>query len=118
MKEKIGLGLFYPAKSDLVLKGFTNTDWASCVDTKNSTSRYCMFLGPALISWKSKKQPFSSAESEYRAMTMGAREVDWLVKLLRELQVPQSQPVSFYSDSTAAIHIASNQIFHEKTKYI
>lgn len=106
---------------DLVLKGFTDADWASCIDTRKSTSGYCMFLGSSLISWKTKKQPtvsLSSAKSEYKAMAMGAREVDWLVKQLRELHTPQSQHVSLYCDSTAAIHIANNQVFHERTKHI
>ncbi|CAA7024600.1 unnamed protein product [Microthlaspi erraticum] len=80
-----------------------------------------MFLGPSLISWKSKKQQtvsHSSAESEYRAMEFAVHEIAWLVKLLREFQVHQPQPVAFYCDSIAAIHIANNAVFHERTKHI
>lgn len=49
-------------------------------------------------------------------MEMAVREIEWLVNLLKEFQVPQSQPVAFYCDSTAAIHIANNP--HERTKHI
>lgn len=121
LKGTIGLGLFYSATSDLILKGFADAYWSSCPDTRRSTYGNCMFLGPSLISWKSKKQQtasHSSAESEYRSMEMAVREIVWLVNLLKEFQVSQSQPVAFYCDSTAAIHIANNAIFHERTKHV
>lgn len=44
--------------------------------------------------------------------------VIWLRELLAELQSPQHGLVAFYCDSTAAIHIASNPVFHEHTKHI
>lgn len=120
LKGTIGLGLFYSSDSDLVLKGYTDADWGSCADTRRSTSGYCI-LGNTLISWESKKQQVashSSAESEYRAMEFGSREVIWLVNLLAELQAPQDGLIPYYCDSTAAIHIANNPVFHERTKHI
>ncbi|KAG7597976.1 Retrotransposon Copia-like N-terminal [Arabidopsis suecica] len=121
LKGSIGLGLFYSSDSDMVLKAFTDADWGSCKDSRRSTTGYCMFLGNSLISWKSKKQPtvsMSSAESEYRAMGFSVKEVIWLVNLLHELQVPQSKSVALFCDSTAAIHIANNAVFHERTKHL
>lgn len=121
LKGTIGFGLFYSSTSDLVLKGFTDADWGSYADTRRSTSGYCMFLGDALISWKSKKQDVvshSSAESEYRAMEFGSREVICLYHLLEDLQSPQDGPIAFYCDSTAAIHIVNNPVFHERTKHV
>ena len=119
LKGTVGKGLFYSATSDLVLKVFTDADWGSCADTRRSTSGYCMFLGSYLISWKSKKQntvSHSSAESEYRAMEFAVRETVWVVNLLKEFTAPQHQPVAFFCDSTTAIHIANNKVFHERTK--
>lgn len=80
-----------------------------------------LFLGNSLISWKSKKQDVashSSAESEYRAMSFAVKEVIWIVNLLNELQASETKPVAFYCDSTAAIHIANNPVFHERTKHV
>ena len=121
LKGTLGKGLFYSVHSDLLLKFFTDADWSTCADTRCSTSGWCMFLGPSLISWKSKKQDtvsHSSAESEYRAMDFAIREVAWLVKLLKEFLAPQEQPVAFFCDSTAEIHIANNDVFHERTKHL
>lgn len=121
IKGTVGNGLFYSADCDLTLQAFTDADWASCPDSRRSTSGFCMFLGQSLISWKSKKHQtasHSSAESEYRAMEFAVREVAWLVNLLREFQAPQTKSVPFFCDSTAAIHIANNVVFHERTKHV
>lgn len=49
-------GLFFPANTSLTLLAYSDADWAGCPDTQKSVSGWCMFLSPALIFWKSKKQ--------------------------------------------------------------
>jgi len=78
-------------------------------------------MGGCPISWKSKKQPtiaLSSAEAEYRSMRAVTAELSWLTRTLSELQVPSVLPIPVKSDSLAAIYIAKNPVFHERTKHI
>ena len=120
IKRTIGQGLFYSTSADLTLKGFADADWNSCRDSRRSTSGLSMFLGDSLISWRSQKQDTvscSSAEAEYRALSQASKEMVWLIKLVNDLKVRSPTPILF-SDSTAAIYIATNPVFHERTKHI
>ncbi|KAL3642758.1 hypothetical protein CASFOL_013573 [Castilleja foliolosa] len=120
IKKSPGLGVFYSSNSDLTLNAYSDADWASCPDTRRSTSGFCVFLGSSLISWKAKKQVTvsrSSAEAEYRSMALVASEITWLAQLLEDLQI-QVHKRNLFCDNHAAVQIASNPAFHERTKHI
>ncbi|KAJ6293717.1 hypothetical protein OIU76_021890 [Salix suchowensis] len=121
LKGTIGRGLVMSRNNHTNVMGYTDFDWAGNQLDRRSTIGYCMFVGGNLVSWKSKKQHVvarSSAEAEYRAMAAAACELVWLQSLLADMGCPSTTPMSLFCDNQAAMHIAKNPVFHERTKHI
>ena len=60
----------------------------------------------------------SSTEAEYHALANTTSELLWLWWLLKDLCVSTSSATPLYCDNQNAIHIAHNDVFHERTKHI
>lgn len=121
LKGTPGRGLLYTGHWHTRIECFSDADWAGCPVDRRSITGYCVFFGGNLISWKSKKQSIvsrSSAESEYRAMAQAACEVMWIYHLLDEVGLNVFLPAKLWCDNQAALHIASNPVFHQRTKHI
>ena len=121
IKKAPGQGILLPSTGSIELTAYCDADWARCKDTRRSITGYCVLLGDAPVSWKTKKQSTvarSSAEAEYRSMATTSCEVTWLKSLLNDLRVKQLNPIRMFCDNQAALHIANNPVFHERTKHI
>ena len=60
----------------------------------------------------------STAEAEYRSMSATTSDLEWISYILHDLHVPASLPYTLHCDNKAALYIADNPVFHEKTKHI
>ena len=109
------------SNKNTTLTTYCDSEWASCTHTRRSVTDYMVKFGDSLLTWKSKKQTTiskSSVEAEYRSMAARVSELIWIIGLMKELGVNLKLPIDIYSDSKAAIQIAVNLVYHEKTKYI
>jgi hypothetical protein len=73
-------GLHLPKNSSWKLVAYSDADWVGCLDTRRSTSRYCVFLGSNLVPGPRNDNTLSrsSAEAEYRGVANAVTEVSWL----------------------------------------
>ncbi|RDX72248.1 hypothetical protein CR513_48290, partial [Mucuna pruriens] len=113
IKKTPGQGLLYEEKGDTHISGYCDADWVGSPIDRRSTTSFCISIGGNVVSWKSK-----NAEAEYRAMTSATCELIWVKQLIQELKFTDVQSMKLYCDNQAALHTASNPVFHEKTKHI
>ena len=121
MKGAPGHGILYSNHGHNRLECFIDADWVGFKEDRKSTLGYFVFVRGNLVLWKSKKQSFvsrSSVEYEYRVMTQSACEIMWFYQLWAEVGIKTSVPAKLWCDNQSALHIASNPVFHERTKHI
>jgi hypothetical protein len=103
------------------LVGYCDSDLASDIDTRKSTTGALFFLGKSLVSWQSLKQrdvALSSCEAEYIAATTAATQAIWMARLLGELFEREPEVVELKVDNKSALALARNPVFHERSKHI
>ena len=111
--------LFQPGP--LTLTVFTDVDWAGDPTDRRFTLGITVFLGHNPITWVSKKQhtvSCSSTEAEYRSLAVGAAELAWLRQVLCDLCLFLASAPVIWCDNTSAFALASNPMFHGRTKHI
>ena len=113
--------MLYENRCHTQIVGYCDANWAGSPVNRHSTSGYCVFIGGNLISLKSKKPDVvarSSVEAKYRAMALAPCELVWLRHLLQEQRFEKDEQMKLICDNQVALHIASNLVFHERTKHI
>jgi hypothetical protein len=102
------------------LLGFTDADGAS-QEHRHAVSGYAFLIDGAAVSWASRKQEIitlSTTEAEYVAATHAAKESIWLRRFTESLFGPIPTPTTLYCDNQAAIHLATDDNYHTRTKHI
>ncbi|GKD32151.1 retrovirus-related pol polyprotein from transposon TNT 1-94 [Tanacetum coccineum] len=107
-------------ESDLIVKGYIDSDYAGDLDGSKSTTRYVFTLCGGSVSWVLKLQSvvaMSTTEAEYVAVAQASKEAVWLKMLLEELGHEQKK-ITLFCDNQSALYLARNPAFHSKTKHI
>ncbi|XP_028110014.1 uncharacterized protein LOC114308604 [Camellia sinensis] len=119
-KGTISHGLTY-TPSSFDLHAYSDSNWAADSVDRKSTLRYYVFLGSNLISWSSKKQATfsqSSTEIEYRSLAHTVVELAWLGMLRQDFSIVLPTVPLLWCDNVSSIALASNPVFHSKSKHI
>ena len=121
IKGTINLSLNYNGNGKPMF-GYSDADWASDSDDRHSTSGNAFLLAGGAISWLSQKQQtvaLSTCEAEYMALAVAAQEAIWLRRLLKDLQlIDTEEPTEILEDNQGAIAMSKNPVGHKRTKHI
>ena len=102
------------------LEGWCDADYGGCKATRKSRSGYVYKINGGAVTWTSKLQnvvALSTAESEYIAGCLAAREGVWLKRLCIDLQL-QGEELVLNMDNQSAICMANNTANSARTKHI
>lgn len=114
----IDLCIKYGESSDLI--GYSDSDFASDVDTRKSTTGYIFKMNGGPITWSSQKQKtvaLSTTEAEFVAASESAKEILWLQQIMADLG-DSFKCVTLYVDNQSAIRLINNPVYHKRTKHI
>jgi len=104
-----------------LIEGFSDSDWAGCVDTRRSTSGFVWIMNGGAICWRSRLQSIvalSSTEAVYVGATPAVQEILWLRDLLCELGVSDSSPSLLNMDNQGAVLLTRGAGDSNHTKHI
>jgi hypothetical protein len=102
-------------KSDAPLEivGYSDSDFADCLDIDKSTSWYIFTLANEVISWKSFKQTITTSSTmyaEFVACYEATGQTEWFKKFVLGLRVVDSieKPLKIYCDNGPAVQYSYN----------
>jgi hypothetical protein len=103
------------------LMAFTDSDWATSVDTRRSHGCYIIMLAGGCIAHRSKAHKsvmLCSAASECYEAREGCRELIYIRGILKDFYGQPLPPTPMYIDNAACIAMGKMPVFSERQKHI
>jgi hypothetical protein len=123
LKNDPGRAIVYSGKYGLQLKGFVDSDFAGCEDSRRSSTGWVFTLAGGPVSWSSQRQKTvatSTMDAEYIAAAEAAKEAVWIRNFINDLRIPgvHIDTVPLYIDNNSALKLTRNPEFHSRSKHI
>jgi hypothetical protein len=123
LKGTLSFGMMYRSNvgQNLIMQGWTDSDYAGDYDDRKSTSGYVFTMGSSAVCWSSKKQPIvtlSTTEAEFVAAASSACQCIWLRNVLAHLHLNQKTATIINCDNSSSIKLSKNPILHGRCKHI
>ena len=112
-------GILYGGGSK-AMEGYCDSDYASDISSRRSTTGYVYILNGGAVSWNSKLQKTvaaSTSEAEYMAASHAVKEALWLKLLLKNLGIT-ARAMEIKCDSQGALNLLKNPSASVRTKHI
>ena len=115
--------LTYRLTDTLEVVGFSDSDYAGCVDDKKSTFGYIFVMVEGVVSWKSIKKILTSSftmEAKYMACFEATCHAMWLWNFISVLEVVHSisRPLKLFCDNFVAVSFSRNTRSTSHSKHI
>ena len=115
--------LIYRRTDELEVIGYSDSDFASCIDSQKSTSGYIFMFADGAFSWKSAKQTSiatSTMETELVSYFEATSHSIWLKSFIVGLRVVDSisRPLKICCDNLAIVLMAKNNKSGSQSKHI
>ncbi|KAL5827481.1 hypothetical protein ACOSQ4_019278 [Xanthoceras sorbifolium] len=115
--------LMYRRTDNLEVIGYSDSDFAGCVDSRKSTSGYIFMMASGAVSWRSAKQSLtatSTMEAEFVSCFEATSHGVWLKSFISGLRIVDSisKPLKMYCDNSAAVFMAKNNKSGSRSKHI
>ena len=117
------LMLTYRPTDTLEVVGFSDSNYAGCVDDKKSTFDYIFMMTEGVVLWKSVKKTLKASsimEAEYVACYEATCHAIWLRNFILALKVIHSisRPLKLFCDNSAVVYFSRNTRSTSRSKHI
>lgn len=123
LKGTKGYMLMYRQTDNLDVIGYSDSDFAGCVNSRKSTSGYIFMMVDGAISWRSTKQTLvatSTMEAEFVSCFEATSHGVWLKSFISGLRIMDSvsKSLKIFCDNSATVFMAKNNKSGSRSKHI
>lgn len=121
LKDTKDYGICFRWEKSTELVGYSDADYANDVETRRSTTGYCIMYSGAPIAWRCQRQAIvslSTTEAEYISGCELVKELLPIREMMIEMGLIEDLPTRVLVDNQSTVNIARNEGGQQRTKHI